>query len=336
MQEFKQLIEASSKILVTSHISPDPDAVCSAVLLGTALVQNFSDKTVTIALEEQPSQDLGFVSGYEKIQFGDLMAAVSETKPDLIVIVDANNFSRCSRKGGETIASYIVDNGVKTAIIDHHEPRDRFEADFYINQGSPACTQDVYEICFGHLGMLKPDGWAETTMLGIVADTARFHYENPRHEATFRVVDQLIEAGASVEQAEARLSSYSLGCMKTVGELIANTIIDNGMTYSYISDKFTDMLKAHDITKEDLKNGCDVFNNGYMRYIGGSQWGFIVYPEIGQLPKLYSVSFRSAAGIRDVSEVAARLGGGGHKPAAGAKIEASSVQAALNIVKAAL
>src|SRR3990167_6708659 len=69
VEEFKQLLVSSKKILVTSHISPDPDAVCSTLLLGTALKTNYPDKNTEMVLEEHPAKALDFLDGYQQIKF---------------------------------------------------------------------------------------------------------------------------------------------------------------------------------------------------------------------------------------------------------------------------
>jgi nanoRNase/pAp phosphatase (c-di-AMP/oligoRNAs hydrolase) len=52
---------------------------------------------------------------------------------------------------------------------------------------------------------------------------------------------------------------------------------------------------------------------------------------------MYSVSLRSVGGVEDVSAIARRLDdGGGHKPAAGGRVKANSVQEAISKVKEAI
>jgi nanoRNase/pAp phosphatase (c-di-AMP/oligoRNAs hydrolase) len=47
----------------------------------------------------------------------------------------------------------------------------------------------------------------------------------------------------------------------------------------------------------------------------------------------YSVSFRAINGTKDVAELARKLSGGGHKAAAGGRVEAGSVSGAIQKVK---
>jgi phosphoesterase RecJ-like protein len=335
IQELQRLVEASNSILITSHISPDPDAVCSLLLLITTLKQNFPGKEIKAVLEETPVTDLTFLNDYGSVQYGKLIDEFKSSLPDLVIIVDANNFDRCSRDDGPKIRESLQQNNVKTAIIDHHEPDGKDSSDVYIHRGSPAATEDVYVVA-KTLGWQWPEGYAQTAMLGILSDTYRFKYSNPKYKETFEVASELIEAGASIEEIESKLERYSSQQLFVLDELIKNMKVETGYTYSYISDEFAEEWLRNNKPVIDFKNGCDLFVNEFVRNIDSNRWGFIVYQELSVEAGCYSVSLRSISGTKDVSHIAAILGGGGHKPAAGAKLRAASIQEALKKVKEAI
>lgn len=333
--KFHDLIEDSGAILVTSHISPDPDAISSVLLLAETLRANFKDKKVVAAMEEKPSQDLSFLSGYEHITFQPLKLAV-ENQPQLLIIVDANSFMRVSRKSAEEIKSLVQEKSIKTAVIDHHEPQDKDQTDVYINSGCPATVQEIYSLLFENYKLFKPQGYEEITLLGILSDTNRFRYKNPKHRETFALVSDLIDAGADIEKLEARLDSYSLEQLEVFGELINNLVSDTGFNYSFISDEFMAEWQAQSKNLDEFHSGTDMFVNGYIRNVKPNTWGFIVYKDPMFEKPTYHVSFRAANGSRDVSAIARALGGGGHKPAAGAVIEAPDLEAATYKIRAAI
>lgn len=335
IETFRKLINKSLHIVITSHISPDPDAVSSVLLLGTALTYNYPDKTVVMALEEEP-EGLDFLAGYSHIKFRRLLETVKEIEPDLFVMLDALNYERCSRTDGGRVRQYLADNKVKTAIIDHHQPAGKDDTDVYIYQGSIATAQDVYEICFDHLGLKEPEGYGVTTMLGIYSDSGGFIYDNPRHRQTFKIVSDLIDAGTSLEAVRARLNNYSADHMRVVSEFTKNISHDQDYSYSFLSDKFVRQWQPASRPLISLNTGASIFTDKFLRNIDGRKWGFIVYenPQAGE--STYSVSLRSQSSVKDVSEIANKLGGGGHKPAAGAKIEAKSVEEAIQKVQQAI
>lgn len=337
-EQLAQLIQSAKKILITSHTAPDPDAVCSALLMGATLTKNYPDKSVVVNLEEKPSRSLDFLPGYEILKFGSLLQQVQEYSPDLLIIVDANRYDRCTRLDGNALNKYVSEHKdvLKTIIIDHHEPDDKDQADLYINQGNPAATQDVYELCFDQLGLEKPDGYEVIAMLGIIADTARFKYTNPRHRETFKVVSELLDAGASIEQLENKLNQYTEDQMKALAELAANLTSASDYSYAFISDDFAKNWQEQGKAIEDFKVGCEIFTNDFIRNVDSRAWGFVIYQDLSAGQEVYGVSLRSVGPAKDVAAIALKLGGGGHKAAAGAKIKAGSVQEALELVKNAI
>lgn len=332
IDKFRELVEGSRKILINSHISPDPDAISSVLLLGTTLIHNYSDNKVVMALEEEP-EGLDFLTGYNDIRFGPLAETIKEVKPDLFIMLDAVNYERCSRTDGERVRRYLKDNGVKTVIIDHHEPAGKDDSDVYIHQGSIATTQDVYEACFDHLKLEKPEGYGETTMLGIYSDSGGFIYDNPRHRETFKIIDDLLDAGVSLEDIKNRLNSYSQDHLKILAEFAKNVSSLENFTYTFLSDEFARQWQA---TPQVISTARGIFAENYLRNINGRKQGFIVCPDLIQGSDTYAVSLRSSDESVDVSRIANKLGGGGHKPAAGAKIEAKSVEEAIQKVQHAI
>jgi phosphoesterase RecJ-like protein len=330
--EFKRLIESSNQILVTSHISPDPDALSCVILLGTTLKANYPEKHIRMLIEEEPL-GLSFLPHYKEVEFGSIFQNLESENSELLILVDANSVDRVSRTESTEIKKFIIEKDIKTVIIDHHEPSGKDNSDVYINQGSPAAVQDVYELCFYILGFKKPDEYADVAMAGLYADTNGFSYQNKRHSATFKLADELIAAGADIERSNNLIRQYSYDDMKVLAELVKNVSEGQGYNYSYISDEFIEAWLNSGKDGASLHKGVETFVNEFIRNIGGNRWGFITYRNPMHGVNIYSASFRSVGDAKDVSAIAASLGGGGHKPAAGAKFEASSIQDALVQIK---
>lgn len=336
-QQLQNLILQANKLLVTSHISPDADAVCSSLLLAETLKTNFSEKKTRLVLEEKPNQDYSFLPTYQSIEFKPLLAALQEDGPELLIIVDANNFSRISRNDAEALRTLIHQNNVKTAIIDHHEPADKDPTNIFINNLAPASAQEVYSLCFERLNLQKPSGYAEITMLGILSDTRRFKYHNPMHRETFRIVSDLIDANADIEKLENQISRYSPAQLEVVSHLSSNAVsTEYDYNYSFVNDDFAATWLTSGKSIDDYKTGCEIFINQFIRNLGANTWGFVVYPDLIAGQGNYAVSFRALWG-RDVSIIARALGGGGHKSAAAAKVQAGGseevIQRVTEIIK---
>jgi phosphoesterase RecJ-like protein len=339
VSNLKKLIEDSSKILVTSHIAPDPDAVSSALLVGRTLSENYPNKEITTALEEEPLTDLRFLAGYDTLTFKNIKQLINDTNPDLLIVVDANTYNRISRSEAEEIRDYAQKHkgALKTVIIDHHEPDGREDVDLFINNKRPASAEEVYVICFELLKLKKPHGFAETTLLGIVSDTQRHKFDHPGYRETYRIVADLLDAGASIEKLESRLDRYTEAELKVICHLAAN-IVDSAMgyTYTFISDDFAKQWQDKNLPTADLRNGVEFFTDRIIRNFENNDWGFVIYPDSLSGKNYWGVSFRSISGAKDVSAIARKLSGGGHKPAAGAKIKAQNTAQAIEKVKEAI
>lgn len=329
-QQLLSLIEDSRRILITSHISPDPDAVCSVLLLGRTLLENFKDKAVVMVLEDAPLSDLGFLRQYDLVKFEPIQKTIQAEAPDLLIVVDANNYDRISRNSGANIRSAIAQKHIKTAVIDHHELAGSDEVDLMINNKRPATAEEIYALCFEQLKLRRPKDYAETALLGIISDTQRHRFDHPGYRETYRIVADLLDAGASIEKLESKLEHFNKSQLEAVSQLAANmTNSGGGYSYSFISDEFLSSWLARNRSAADLKKSVEFFVNKFIRNFEGNNWGFVVYPDIVSGPDCWAVSLRSVSGAKDVAAVARRLGGGGHVPAAGAKIKASGLKEAL-------
>ena len=333
-KQLLKFIEESERIFITSHISPDPDAITSVLLLGLTLRANYPNKRIGMFLEEEPARDLQMLNGYENIIFGAIFDEAAKLKPDLFIMLDVANFNRISRAEGPKIRATLKDNGAKTVIFDHHQETGRDDADLYINEQLPATVQQVYKTILENLKLSKPPGYADMTMLGILSDTNRFKYQNPHHRQTFELVSDLIDAGARIEKLEYAAERYTRDDLKVLAEFLKNIKEEpQGYTYSFLGDVFVSRWRAKNQPFSAIKNGSDLFVNNYIRNVGDSFWGFCVYNEYPSGEQVYSARFRAVEGSGDMSKLAGKLGGGGHKGAAGAKFEASNLKAALDMVQ---
>lgn len=334
-EELNRLIKNSERILLTSHISPDPDAVCSLLLAGLSLQKTFPGKIVSMVLEEK-LPDMDFLESYDKIQFKTLLNAIEDFKPDLLIMLDGMNYERFSRHDAVLIRKLFKRQKTKQIIIDHHEQVNVERVDLYIHRGSPATTQDIYWLFFSELNYKKPAGYADTTLTGIYADTGGFIYKNKLHRETFGIASDLIDEGASLEKIQSRLNHYKPGHLAVLAELMKNVHARSDYTFSFVGDDFTEQWRAGENDSSIMKRASESFVNGYIRNIDDRKWGFIVYPDLTDGTGHYSISLRSEAGVRDVSLIARQLGGGGHIPAAGAKLAAKTVTQAVDKVHVAI
>lgn len=335
VKRLRQLLSSADNILITSHISPDPDALSSLLLAGTTLMVNFPKKNIRMVLEEEP-RNLKFISDYEKVIFANVYDEFKIFKPNLLIIVDTNNYQRVSRNHGIELRGSVISNKTDVVIIDHHEPDNKDKSQVYINSHSPAAAQEVYQIFYEDMKLKKPPNYAQTAMLGLYSDSGGFMYVRRNYANTFKIATDLIDDGASIEEINNSLHQYTKDDMRTFSELAANVRLEPEYAYSFLRDEFVNQWLKSGKTAEELHKATELFINNYVRNIEGRKWGFITYRNELYGPGVYSCSLRSVSGTKDVSRIAAKLHGGGHKPSSGGRIYADKVDDAIAQAKAAI
>jgi phosphoesterase RecJ-like protein len=329
-QIFKELIEKSTRILITSHVSPDPDSICSILLLGLTLKENFPDIQIMMVCEELPD-NLNFLPGYENIISKPLVEAI-ENK-DLIIIVDAMNFGRCTRDDSNKISRRVKENRVQVAIIDHHEPVGVEDNFCYINDGYSAAVEQVYNTCFEKLRFKKPEHYDVITITGLYSDTGGFTYLNGRYKETLNLIGEIIDSGVKIENIKNQLYQYSEDQMQVIAELARNTTHQDSYTYTFLSDAFVKEWTGSLKPSSPMHSATKIFTDNFIRNIEKRSWGFILYKDSRIGENMYSISFRSIGGIPNVSFIASKLDGGGHKAASGARAQAENVQEAITKIQ---
>jgi phosphoesterase RecJ-like protein len=328
-EKLRQLINQSSKILIISHVSPDPDSISSTLLLGLTLESNFPDKQIIMNSEELPD-NLSFLPGFKNIQNKKLEDAINDI--GLIIIVDAMNFGRCTRGDHQALSQKVKEENITVAIIDHHEAVGVEDNAAYINQGYPAAVEQAYETLFNQLGLKKPAGYAEITMAGLYADTGGFTYLNGRYKETLTLIGELLDAGTKIEDIKNKLYQYSKRQLKVVAELATNTSHKDDYTYTFLSDEFVKDWANSGQPLTSMHTATKIFTDNFIRNIEGRKWGFIIYRDYRLGENIYSISLRSVGGTPDVTTIAVKMDGGGHKAASGARIQASNINEAIEKV----
>ena len=162
---------------------------------------------------------------------------------------------------------------------------------------------------------------AECLLTGIIGDTGSFQYQNVG-EDTLRVAATLMEKGADKDKIIYNIyRNIDFKEVKMWGKFIESMMIEDNFVWAAISLATYKDFGEYPYAKEDVANL-------FFPIVKGTDFG-IVMVETGD--KVLSVSFRSRSGF-DVAKIAEEVGGGGHKAAAGARIEGLSFDQAVNKV----
>ena len=304
-QEVDNLIMGCDKIILSTHEKPDGDG------LGSAIAFYYYLKTLKKDVKLiQPSP---FPEQYKIIDPDSIVETYSENSneyiksSDLLILFDIGNYKRA-----KNVSSIAIDNNIDIACIDHHknDNLEIFKA-FVIDIDIPATGLLVWKY-------LKYKGldasWNikihNALYTALVTDTGSFRYNNTTSEA-HDMASELITYG--VKPYDIYVPIYE---QRKISQLrLLSYVIDNlrfylnGKICSAIID--TPILNAKQADLEDI----DGFTE-FLRSIENVEVSFLMTE---QKDGSYRVNFRSK-GKYVINDIASKLGGGGHKFAAGASI----------------
>jgi len=307
-------IKKAKKILVNCHRGPDSDSVGSALALFNVL--KTLGKEVNVICPSDTPNDLMFLKGADSIKRVNF-SAFDFSAFDLFLAIDSSTYS---------MVTGLKDNdkpSINTVMIDHHYSNDRFGKINLIDAKTTSTGEMLFKI-FEDWNVAIDQVTAECLLTGIIGDTGSFQYQNVG-QGTLRIAASLMDAGADKDKIIYNIyRNIDFKEVKMWGKFIESMKIEDGFVWSAISLSTYKDFGEYPYAKEDVANL-------FFPIVKGTDFG-IVMVETNE--GVLSVSFRSRSGF-DVSEIAREVGGGGHKAAAGARIEGLPFDQAVDKVLAA-
>lgn len=300
-------LKAEEKFFIATHISPEADAVGSAIALSMALE---SLGKVTVLYDEDPvPKSCHFLPGHEKFK-NVILPLITSDFP--LILLDCNTLERAG------IGKLSFKH---SAVIDHHETEDDFGDIKWIVPEAAATGMMVFYL-IKELGVNITREMAINLYSAIAIDTGTFRYGNTTAEA-LRIAAELIEADAS--PAYISNSLYETWSKERFALLIMalNTLEMRGdVAITFVT---REMYQKTGAAPEDTENFPaftrimkDVKVSVFFRELDENYW---------------KVSLRSKGDV-NVALVASQFAGGGHKNAAGYVIKSDLESAKKSLLKA--
>lgn len=297
-----EVIENNQRFLVVAHASPDGDAIGST--LGMGLLLEALGKDVVFYNRDAVPYNFGFLSGSEKV----VSEVAEDAEIDVTVILDCAEPDRI----GEAFPAHGW--GDTIVVVDHHKTWDQEFADVYVRDiGAAATGELVYRLVVA-AGVKIDKAIAEALYCCVMTDTGSFRYSNTSR-TTFRIAGELIDAG--VEPWRMTSHIYESNPKERL-ELLA-MVLDT-LELSHCGQLA--FLRIEDDMFSSTGTGPEL-TDGFINYARSIRGVEVATQLREDDANLWRVSFRSRGKV-DVSELAAKFGGGGHHNAAGCKIEGTS------------
>lgn len=295
-----EVLQGSKKVVLTSHVRPDCDALGSE--LGMLGILEAIGKDVRIVNAQATPATLAWIdprNRIESLQTGVKKADLADR--DLIVIVDTSAWAQLG-----AMADVVKEAREKVLVIDHHVSSDDLSDRWFKDTTAEATARIVAEVAL-RLKVPLTEAIATPLYAGLSTDTGGFRFPSTSGE-TFRIAARLVDAGASPPTVYRELFEQdSLARLHLVGRTLAGarTAHDGKVIYSTVRQSDIKEANALPSDTEDLVN--------LTLAVKGTEVAAIL---IEQPDARVKVSFRSRGRV-DCSALAGAFGGGGHKAAAG-------------------
>ncbi|MDY5193206.1 MAG: bifunctional oligoribonuclease/PAP phosphatase NrnA [Candidatus Aphodosoma sp.] len=298
-----KLIDNSKKILLTSHISPDGDAIGST--LGFYHMLTKLGKNVTVMVPNRYPAFFKWMPGIEKVVIMEENKAESVKifkESDLIFCIDYNSLDRVNG-----MKPLIETSKSKIIVIDHHL-NPNIKADVCISHPEISSSSELVFrfLCqWGYYPEITLEA-AQCIYTGMMTDTGGFTY-NSNDPEIYTIIKLLLEKGVDKDDIYRKVfNTYSENRLRLLGYCLNKMEILNDCNTAIIT-----------LTLDEQKQ----FN-----YAIGDTEGFVNMPlQIENINKSVflredkdkiKLSFRSQGDV-PVNVLAEKFGGGGHKNAAG-------------------
>ncbi len=299
------LIQAANRIVITTHVSPDGDAIGSS--LGLYHFLKGLNKSVQVITPNHFPQFLNWMDGTDHIlwhtEHGEQTTKLTQVA-DLIFCLDFNDLSRL-----DTYSDVVKASNAPVIMIDHHEQPKDFSTVQFSDTGMSSTCEMMYEfiVACGRADLITP-ALAACLYTGLSTDTGFFRHACTK-PSTHRVAASLIEAGANNSKITQLLNdTNSYDRLRLIGYALSNKMV-------YLSAYKTIYFS---LTRKELEeyNYQDGDTEGLVNY-GLSVADVKMSVFFKESESKIKISFRSKGdfSVQELSK--AHFNGGGHFNASG-------------------
>lgn len=295
LSQVVELIENKHNFAITTHVRPDGDGIGSS--LGLCWLLRSLGKEAEVIVSD------GIPATYHSLPGADEIVHISEIngKYDAVFVIECSDIQRPSIKN--------LDQQF-TVNIDHHSTCEHFGTINWIDPTASAVGEMIYNLCKAIGGRISKE-IAECLYMALVTDTGSFHFPNTT-ERTLKVASELVKAGVKPAKiSEAVYNSYPWSRIELMSKVLATVKRDATGRVAWMRQT----LEMRETTQM-----ADGDNNGFVNIpLAAKEILASIYMREVR-PNFYRVSLRSKGDI-NVARIAEKFNGGGHKNAAGLRIE---------------
>lgn len=295
------LLRTAREVVLAGHVSPDGDALGSALAVGLALrslgvraAVSFGDDPFVVprGLNALPGQDL--LTPPDRLPVA----------PDVLVVFDTGSADRLG------LLTPLLESAGAVVVVDHHASNTGFGTHHLVDSAAAATAVLAEELIRQLRAKLSPD-IAAALYAGLVTDTGSFRFASTTPD-THLLAARLLSTGIRHDLISRQLlDTASFGYLKVLAsaldraELEPDAVGGMGLVWTVVT---LAERESHSVGIDEVEGMIDVLRRTEEAEVA------VVLKE--RADGGFAVSTRSR-GVVDVSRICAALGGGGHRYAAG-------------------
>lgn len=309
IEEIIEILKTQDNFVITFHINPDYDAVGSSLAVYKVL-KNLGKNAIVVSEEKKETFEkiFSFLPNWEVIKNYEELEKI-DLKYYTLIVLDSGELKRI----GKNLQK--LSNQFKCIInIDHHHDNEIFGTYNLVNSEAVGTGELIYILAKKLIGEIDKE-LATLLYASIVGDGGSFRFDSVK-PSTHRITAELLETGIKPSFFTINMfQNKSIEFIKFEGELFQNLkeCCNRKVVWVVITDE---LLRKYGILENETEPVVEDI---------GRIKEAIVYFTIKEKKEknIITVALRSK-GEFDVSKIARKLGGGGHKNASGVSFDIST------------
>lgn len=250
-----RLIAGCNKVVITSHIAPDGDAVGSSLALCHMLTN--LGKDVHVITPDLFQSNMYVLPGARDIVIYTRYESFAQQlirEADLIFCLDYNSIKRIDRVG-----EFVLNSTATKVMIDHHLYPEDF-ADLIISHPEESSTSVLLFKVFCALGLvpLITKAIGSCIYTGMMTDTGNFSY-NSNNPEIYTIISKLLDCGIDKDSLYAQvINTSTLSSLRINGYALSNKMKVYPEHGAALISLTRDELNRFDYQKGDTENLVNV------------------------------------------------------------------------------
>lgn len=292
-----EILGSAKRVLCICHRSPDGDAIGSLLGLGLLLEKHFPGKPIVFCCKDPAPDTFHYLPSSKRIQ-----SEISHQEGDVYILLD----SAVPKQTDYHESHPEIFNGTYLSInIDHHQDNPHFGVVNIVDPDAASTSEIVVAIADALDWELDSDS-ATCLLTGVYTDTGGLLHSNTTAQV-YRTVARLLRAGARQQHiVQAVFRTAKISTLKLWGRVLEKiSLTEEGGAISAVTKED---FRATGADYAELTGAID-----YVNAVPGMRFSLILSERDGKVKG----SLRTLRDDVDVSAMASRYSGGGHKKAAG-------------------